>query len=511
MLDKEQEKIIKKELNKYMNNIKIPENLEEIIMEDMNKIKDEEISENNKGKKSNAKKIIGIAASLVVVAGVAGFAGYKAGWINKENNNVISASQSETGSKTPLASNDKLKSLYDIEEYTDNLTDAANGKLAFLKLLENNELQTEEHEDYYTYIDFFDNKYNIKEITNVTSKEGMMGNDDSAALFKVTVTYVDNNNKTKTMDLAIILQPNHDAQNRGTYDSYTGSTSFVKNFTNLYDDNEESSDKLKSLYDIEEYTDNLTDAANGKLACLKLLENNELQTEEHEDYYTYIDFFDNKYNIKEITNVTSKEGMMGNDDSAALFKVTVTYVDNNNKTKTMDLAIILQPNHDAQNRGTYDSYTGSTSFVKNFTNLYDDNEESSDKLKSLYDIEEYTDNLTDAANGKLACLKLLENNELQTEEHEDYYTYIDFFDNKYNIKEITNVTSKEGMMGNDDSAALFKVTVTYVDNNNKTKTMDLAIILQPNHDAQNRGTYDSYTGSTSFVKNFTNLYDYDND
>ena len=208
-----------------MNNIKIPENLEGIIMEDMNKIKDEEISKNNNGKKSNAKKIIGIVALLVVVAGVAG---YKAGWINKENNTAISGSQSETESKTSPLSSDKLK-----EEYTDNLTDAANGKLACLKLLGNNELQMEEHEDYYTYIDDFENKYNIKEITNVTSEEGMMGNDDLAALFKVTVTYVDNNNKTKTMDLAIILLPNHEIQNKGTFDNYTGSTSFVKNFTNL--------------------------------------------------------------------------------------------------------------------------------------------------------------------------------------------------------------------------------------------------------------------------------------
>lgn len=248
MLNENQEKIIKEEFNKYINNIKIPENLEEIIMEDMNKIENDEMNENqNREKKFSAKKAIGIAAAVVIVAGVVGVTGLKTGWFNNNNKqSAIAESQSESGKGTKVVGGDKTKSLYDIEEYTDNLTDAANGKLAFLKLLENNELQTEKHGDYYTYIDQFENKYNIKEITNVTSGEGTMGVDNWAALFKVTVIYIDNTNRTNTMDLAIILLPNHEVQNRGTYDNFTGTTSYVKNFTNLYNDNEESS--ISGLY-----------------------------------------------------------------------------------------------------------------------------------------------------------------------------------------------------------------------------------------------------------------------
>lgn len=123
--------------------------------------------------------------------------------------------------------------------YTDNLIDAQNGKVAFEKIIKDNALQTEKHGDYYTYIDQFGNSYNIKEIKSITSEEGTMGNDNWAALFKVTVTYLDNNAQTKTMELAIILLPNHEVQNRGTFLNYTGTTSFVRGFTDLYADDEE--------------------------------------------------------------------------------------------------------------------------------------------------------------------------------------------------------------------------------------------------------------------------------
>lgn len=254
MLNKNQEKIIKEEFNKYMNNIKIPENLEGIIMEDMNKIENDEMNENqNSEKKFSATKAIGIAAAVVIVVGVVGVTGLKRGWFNNNNKqSTIAESQSESGKGTKVVGGDKTKSLYDIEEYTDNLTDAANGKLAFLKLLENDGLQTEKHGDYYTYIDQFENKYNIKEITNVTSGKGTMGVDNWAALFKVTVIYIDNTKRTNTMDLAIILLPNHEIQNRGTYDNFTGTTSYVKGFTNLYDyDNEEvSEERIRELADM---------------------------------------------------------------------------------------------------------------------------------------------------------------------------------------------------------------------------------------------------------------------
>ncbi len=252
MLNENQEKIIKEELNKYINNIKIPENLEGIIMEDMNKIKNDEANENqNREKNFSATKAIGVAAAVVIVAGVVGVTGLKIGMFdNKSQKNAIAENHSESGIDIKTASGDKIKSLYDIEEYTSNLTDSANGKLAFLKLLENDELQTEKHADYYTYIDQFENKYNIKEITNVTSEKGTMGKDNWAALFKVTVTYVDNNNKTNTMDLAILLLPDHEVQNRGTYLNFTGTTSYVKGFTNSLVDNKVSDKRIRELADM---------------------------------------------------------------------------------------------------------------------------------------------------------------------------------------------------------------------------------------------------------------------
>lgn len=119
------------------------------------------------------------------------------------------------------------------EKYTNNLTDAQNGKTAFLELVSKNILQTEKHTGYYTYVDSFENKYNIKEIKKVVSEKGIMGTDNWAALFKVTVTYIDNNNKINTMELAIVLLPNHEIQNQGKYEDYTGTTSFARAFSDL--------------------------------------------------------------------------------------------------------------------------------------------------------------------------------------------------------------------------------------------------------------------------------------
>lgn len=176
----------------------------------------------------------------------------KAGITNSSN--VVSKVEVENTSKVPtkvenivdenIAKEEETdkdnESSDDIGNYTNNLTDAQNGKVAFSKLLESNELKTEQHAGYYTYIDSFGNKYNIKEIKNVASEEGMMGANNWAALFKVTVTYADNKNQTKTMDLAIVLLPNHEIQNQGTYLNYTGTTSFVKSFTDLYAEAEEN-------------------------------------------------------------------------------------------------------------------------------------------------------------------------------------------------------------------------------------------------------------------------------
>lgn len=121
------------------------------------------------------------------------------------------------------------------------------------------------------------------------------------------------------------------------------------------------------------YTANLKDDINGKIAVLKKGEN-AFKTEQKSGYYTYVDNFENKYNIKEITSINSKFETMGNNDYAALFKVTIAYKDNNDKVNSFDTAVIVL--NDASKNvdivAPYENYTGSTSFVRNFTNLYNE-------------------------------------------------------------------------------------------------------------------------------------------
>lgn len=199
----------------------------------MNDIEKQE--KETKGKAFNVKKVLSGAAVVVAIAGVATVACLKTGVIGeKKETTVVEEKQSEAGKNIPFASNDKIKSLYEIEEYTSNLADSANGNLAFLKVIENNELQAEKENDYYKYTDRFGNVYKMKEITNVTSEEGMMGSNDWAALFKVTVEYLDNNNEAKTEDLAVVLSAEHEASCKGAYLNFTGTTEFVKAFTDLY-------------------------------------------------------------------------------------------------------------------------------------------------------------------------------------------------------------------------------------------------------------------------------------
>ena len=123
------------------------------------------------------------------------------------------------------------------------------------------------------------------------------------------------------------------------------------------------------------YTSNPKDNINGKVAIIKMGEKT-FQTTTHDGYYTYTDNFGNSYNIKEITNITSEYRMTSNDGATNLFRAVIEYIDNNNAKKSFDTAVFV-PN-DANNYitlsifGPYENYTGSTSFVRSFTDLYDD-------------------------------------------------------------------------------------------------------------------------------------------
>lgn len=127
--------------------------------------------------------------------------------------------------------------------YSKNLTDAKNGRIAFENLYNRSTFKTEDHGDYFTYIDQFNNKYDIREVKKVTSENGIMSVDNTNSLFKVTITYLDKDNQSKTMELAITLQSDFVAGSRGTFLNYTGTTSFVKGYTNLYDDGSDGNKK----------------------------------------------------------------------------------------------------------------------------------------------------------------------------------------------------------------------------------------------------------------------------
>ena len=104
-----------------------------------------------------------------------------------------------------------------------------------------------------------------------------------------------------------------------------------------------------------------------------------LKTESHGDYYTYIDNFDNKYNIKKIESVDIEFCSKSNDGKSHLYKATVNYLDNNDKKASFELAVAKYENQDELGiLGTFDNYTGTTRFVKEYTDLYDDGTASCD-------------------------------------------------------------------------------------------------------------------------------------
>lgn len=143
--------------------------------------------------------------------------------------------------------------------------------------------------------------------------------------------------------------------------------------------NNEAKQNQKSLYFEQNqnlnYTSNPKDNINGKVAIIKMGEKT-FQTTKHNGYYTYTDNFGNSYNIKEITNITSEYRMTSTDGETNLFRAVIEYIDNNNAKKSFDTAVFV-PN-DANNYitlrifGPYENYTGSTNFVRTFTDLYDD-------------------------------------------------------------------------------------------------------------------------------------------
>lgn len=148
---------------------------------------------------------------------------------NTSNNEAVQNTANSNSSKNSNSTN--TTSVEEKSKYTNTLKDAVNGKTAFYELESKGEFETEKHDGYYTYVDLFGQTYNIKEIIDVEcSQDGMMSRNNYAALFEVTVKYKDNNDKTQTMVLAVSLNKDYEPDCSGTYDMYTGSTSFVRSF-----------------------------------------------------------------------------------------------------------------------------------------------------------------------------------------------------------------------------------------------------------------------------------------
>ena len=145
--------------------------------------------------------------------------------VSLENGNEIKDKVS-----TNVDENDNLFQDASKLKYTSNFKDSQNGKIAILKLGEN-EFKTTQRDGYYTYTDMYSNSYNIREITDITSKFEMTNNDNNVALFRCTIYYTDNNNINRTFDVAVTVPNNFEGVFiPGNYISYTGSTSFTRAF-----------------------------------------------------------------------------------------------------------------------------------------------------------------------------------------------------------------------------------------------------------------------------------------
>lgn len=207
------------------------------------------------------------------------------------------------------------------------------------------------------------NKWFTKEKTDEENNEGLAG----SIIEIVKDTYfIDENNKLNFV---------YTVGAAGTYD-YAKKVDEVKEAKS--NNNAKNGNQTTSYFEQNKnlnYTSNPKDNINGKVAIIKMGEKT-FQTTKNNGYYTYTDNFGNSYNIKEITNITSEYRMTSNDGATNLFRAVIEYTDNNNTKKSFDTAVFV-PN-DANNYttlsiyGPYENYTGTTSFVRSFTDLYDD-------------------------------------------------------------------------------------------------------------------------------------------
>lgn len=161
----------------------------------------------------------------------------------------------------------------------------------------------------------------------------------------------------------------------------------ISNYMNKNEENKTDNKVSKSYFEENKnlnYSSNPADSINGKVAILKMSEK-VFQTKMCDGYYEYTDNFGNTYYIKQITNITSEYKLRGNNNWAELFRAVIYYVDKDGVNKSFDTAVIVPTNkQESYIYGPYENYTGTTSFVKSFTNLYAYEEGKNDSTNNLY-------------------------------------------------------------------------------------------------------------------------------
>ncbi len=173
----------------------------------------------------------------------------------------------------------------------------------------------------------------------------------------------------------------------------------ISNYMNKNEENKTDNKVSKSYFEENKnlnYSSNPADSINGKVAILKMGEK-VFQTKMCDGYYEYTDNFGNTYYIKQITNITSEYKLRGNNNWAELFRAVIYYVDKDGVNKSFDTAVIVPTNkQESYIYGPYENYTGTTSFVKSFTNLYAYEEGKNDSTNNLYVKKTLTNEYGDA-------------------------------------------------------------------------------------------------------------------
>ncbi|MBO4293584.1 MAG: hypothetical protein J5881_04280 [Clostridia bacterium] len=168
----------------------------------------------------------------------------------------------------------------------------------------------------------WNNSYNIKKIKDVKSEFTHLGKDKQSALYKCTIYYIDNNNKDKSFDVAVMVSKDSEGGILGTYDSYTGSTRFTR-WVGLYDEgNTENSQLEPDNYAEEVMKDDV-----------KILFSNKLKKDNQNNIEKLLD-----YMVEDVTILSDKDKKeIVENDYTEYFKNTDTLAEVTYSVKPKDI------------------------------------------------------------------------------------------------------------------------------------------------------------------------------